>query len=181
MTTADATYILAILKVAYPGSFSKLTAEDAKATVELWAAMFADEPRDVVAAAVKAIMLEQPEREFAPPIGMVKHRILKFSEPEQLTAQEAWQLVSRATAHCDLQHPSREFEKLPPAVQRAVGSANQLRDWGLVDEDTFQTVIGSNFRRIWETQQKREEAQRALPSELSEFISGLADRLALPE
>ena len=67
------------------------------------------------------------------------------------------------------------------AVQRAVGSANQLRDWGLVDEDTFQTVIGSNFRRIWETQQKREEAQRALPSELREFISGLADRLALPE
>lgn len=40
----------------------------------LWAGMF-DEPREVVEAAVKMIILDEPEREFAPTIGAVKAKI----------------------------------------------------------------------------------------------------------
>ena len=64
-------------------------------------------------------------------------------------------------------------------VQRAVGSPRQLRDWGLVEEGAFQTVVASNFRRTWETQQKRDAAKAALPAELRELVTGLADKLAL--
>lgn len=181
MTVADASYILAVIRAAYPGSYSKLSEADAKATAELWAAMFADESREVVAAAVKAIMLEQPEREFAPTIGMVKKRIVQFGEPERLTAQDAWQIVTHACKHCSLQNPKPMFDKLPPEVQRAVGSPNQLRDWGMIDEETFQTVVASNFRRIWEIQQRREEADKMLPSALRDYISGLADKMQLHE
>lgn len=178
MTTADATYILAVLKVAYPGSFSKLTDTDANATVEVWAKMFADEPVDLVTAAVKAIITEQTG-EFAPTIGAVKQKIRELTTPEAMTAQEAWVLVARAAANCDLLNPEPEFQKLPPDVQRAVGSPRQLRDWGLVEEGAFQTVVASNFRRTWEAQQKRDAAKAALPAELRELVTGLADKLAL--
>lgn len=180
MTTEDTTMILAVLKTAYPSSFARLSGQEARATVALWAEMFADEPGELVAAAVKAIIIENSGN-FAPSIGEIKRRVQEMMQPEGMTAQEAWQMVSRAASQCSLQDPEPEFRKLPPAVQRAVGSARQLRDWGLVDEEAFQTVIASNFRRIWETQQKREKAKAMLPAELREFISGIADRLALPE
>ena len=181
MTKDDAALVLAVLKTAYPGSYHGMSVQEAKATVALWAGMF-DEPREVVEAAVKAIILEQPDREFAPTIGQVKARIYKLMHPNELTAQEAWVLVSRAVTRCDLQHPSKTFETLPPAVQRAVGSPNQLREWGMVSEDVFGSVVASNFRKIWEKQQTREREQAALPAELRQMISNIAQGVAmLPE
>ena len=181
MTKDDAALVLAVLKTAYPGSYHGMSVQEAKATVALWAGMF-DEPREVVEAAVKALILEQPDREFAPTIGQVKARIYKLMNPDELTAQEAWVLVSRAVTRCDMQNPSKEYGKLPPAVQRAVGSANQLREWGMVDEDIFGSVIASNFRKIWDKQQTREREQAALPAELKRMISDIAQGMAmLPE
>lgn len=179
MTTEDAAFVLAVMKTAWPASYRGLTAKEANATVALWAEMFADEPRELVAAAVKAIILEESDREFAPTIGAVKQRVIKLREPEEMTAQEAWQCVTKAVTHCSLQDPSREFNKLPEAVQRAVGSPNQLRDWGLVDETVFHTVVASNFRKIWETSQKREQARKALPSELRQYIGSMARNMAM--
>lgn len=181
MTKDDAALVLAVLKTAYPGSYRGMSAQDAKATVTLWAGMF-DEPREVVEAAIKTIILDEPEREFAPTIGAVKAKIYKITHPDEMTAQEAWVLVSRAVSRCDLQNPSKEFERLPPAVQRAVGSANQLREWGMVDEDIFGSVIASNFRKIWDKQQVREREQAALPAELRQMISDIAQGMTmLPE
>lgn len=180
MTNEEAALVLAVLKTAYPGSYRDMTAKDGKATVALWASMF-DEPREVVELAVKAIILE-PERKFAPTIGEVKAKIYSLQHRDDMTAQEAWVLVSRAVSRCDMQNPSKEFEKLPPAVQRAVGSANQLREWGMVDEDIFGSVIASNFRKIWDKQQVREREQAALPVELRQMISDIAQGMAmLPE
>lgn len=178
MTAEDAAMILTLLKTAYPSSYSRLTAQDARETVGVWAYMFSDEPGELVAAAVKAIIAEQTG-EFAPSIGAVKQKIRELTTPEAMTAQEAWILVSRAAANCDLLDPEPEFRKLPADVQRAVGSPRQLRDWGLVEEGAFQTVVASNFRRTWEAQQKRDAAKAALPAELRELVAGLADRLAL--
>lgn len=181
MTKDGAALVLAVLKTAYPGSYRGMSVQEAKATVTLWAGMF-DEPREVVEAAVKMIILDEPEREFAPTIGAVKAKIYKITHPDEMTAQEAWVLVSRAVSRCDMQNPSKEFEKLPPAVQRAVGSANQLREWGMVDEDIFGSVIASNFRKIWDKQQTREREQAAIPVELRQMISDIAQGMAmLPE
>lgn len=182
MNSGEAAYLLAIMKSNWPGSYAKMTPADAKAAVVLWADLFADDPAELVQAAVKTIMLSEPEREFAPTIGQVKARIYKLMNPDELTAQEAWVLVSRAVTRCDMQNPSKEYGKLPPAVQRAVGSANQLREWGMVDEDIFGSVIASNFRKIWDKQQTREREQAALPAELRQMISNIAQGMAmLPE
>lgn len=179
MNREEAAYALAIMKINWPGSYSHMSNADAQATVALWADMFSDEPAELVQAAIKAIMLEQPEREFAPPIGAVKARAYRLMHPDELTAQEAWVLVSKAVSGCDMQNPSKEFGKLPPAVQRAVGSPSQLREWGMVSEDIFGSVIASNFRKAWETQQRREREQALLPNEMRQMISGLAQSMAM--
>lgn len=179
MNREEAAYALAIMKINWPGSYSHMSNADAQATVALWADLFSDEPAELVQAAIKAIMLEQPEREFAPPIGAVKARAYRLMHPDELTAQEAWVLVSKAVSGCDMQNPSKEFGKLPPAVQRAVGSPSQLREWGMVSEDIFGSVIASNFRKAWETQQRREREQALLPNEMRQMISGLAQSMAM--
>ena len=182
MNSGEAAYLLAIMKSNWPGSYSKMTPADAKATCVLWADLFADDPAELVQAAVKMIMLSEPEREFAPNVAMVKEKMRQIKNPGELSAQEAWQLVSKAVTSCDLMNPSKEFEKLPPLVQKAVGSANQLREWGMVTPDAFQTVVASNFRRSWDKAQRREQEQAALPESMRQYISGLAKSMAmLPE
>lgn len=181
MNSGEAAYLLAIMKSNWPGSYAKMTPADAKAAVVLWADLFADDPAELVQAAVKTIMLSEPEREFAPNVAAIKAKMYELTHPEQLGAQEAWQLVSKAVSGCDMQHPSKEFEKLPEMVQRAVGSANQLREWGMVDSGTFQTVVASNFRRVWEKENARAREQAALPADLRQMITGMARNMMLAE
>ena len=54
-----------------------------------------------------------------------------------------------------------EFAKLPPDVQRAVGSPNMLRTWAVVNYEELQTVIASNFKRDYRAiaTQKKDFAQ----------------------
>ena len=52
----------------------------------------------------------------------------------------------------------------------------------MVDEDIFGSVIASNFRKIWDKQQVREREQAALPAELRQMISDIAQGMTmLPE
>ena len=74
-----------------------------------------------------------------------------------------------------------EFEKLPETVQRAVGKAEQLRDWAEIDTDTLNTVVASNFQRSYRIMQQRAKDDAMLPPGVKTMIGALADRMALPE
>lgn len=73
----------------------------------------------------------------------------------ELNEHEAWSLVSKAIRNGNY-GAEEEFNKLPPIVQKAVGSPNNISNWALLPCNDVQTVIASNFMR-----QYRAELERA--------------------
>jgi hypothetical protein len=89
-----------------------------------------------------------------------------------MTEQEAWGYVAKALSRSGY-YAQEEFEKLPEQIQRVVGSANQLRDWAMVDNDTLQTVVASNFQRSFRARAKNDKEYLAIPSGIRQTIEQL--------
>lgn len=85
MTKAETAKVLAILKAAYPNTFKNLSAEDASATVNVWAAQFANMPVSVVMIAVNKLISTNV---FPPTITEVKERIRSLY-------WEAWEMLDQ--------------------------------------------------------------------------------------
>lgn len=74
----------------------------------------------------------------------------ELSNKEELTADEAWELVEKAIWNSPNHHAAAEFNKLPPLVRKAVGRPEQLRDWNLVfRRGTLRNEVESNFREAF--------------------------------
>lgn len=174
--------IMTILKAAYPAFYRGMTRKDADVAVALWAEMFRDEPAEVVALAVKSFIATD-SKGFPPNIGTIRAAVVKLREPEEMTPQEAWTYVDIATRR-SIHHSQEEFNKLPPVVQRVVGNPLQLKEWAMMDSDTVQSVVASNFQKSFKARAAREREFQALPADIREVSAQLASGMrfeALPD
>lgn len=178
MTKKDVAGLLALLQTEYPQSFGRLNSQQMQAKANLWSEMLADCDGRIVMAAVKSLLSEA--REFAPTIGEVQTRAREITAAQDMTETEAWSLVSRACAN-GLYGYQEEYAKLPAEVQRAVGTPEQLREWAMIDSDTLQTVVASNFMRSYKVAKKRESFMQSLPAEVRQMLTDAAGKLALPK
>ena len=179
MTKADTVRIMAILRTAYPGYYKGQSREDATAAVNLWADLFADDPPDVVLAAIKA-HIATDTRGFPPVIGQIKAEITKLTQPPQMTEAEAWGVVYGAICNSGY-HAQKEYDALPPLLQRLVGSPAQLHDWALMDSDEVQSVVASNFMRSYRKRAEDWQDYQALPGAIRQRLDKLADGMRFPE
>lgn len=177
MNKRDANRIIGILQANYPDTTKDMTDEAYMVKVNLWADAFKDEPYELVAAAVKAYIANSTER-FAPNIGQIKEQIRRLTHPDELTEGEAWALVQKAMRNATY-NAAEEFLKLPPLLQKVVGSPSNLRDWGCADSDTAVSVIASNFQRGYRTVQAREAAMEKTPLEIRQAFARLT--VPMPE
>lgn len=177
MNKVETAEILSVLKAAYPQFYSNIGSAEANKIVNLWAEMFEDESLRDVALAVKS-MLASRTNTFPPNIGEVKAQLVKMRTPNEMTAQEAWNLVAKAIRN-GVYGSQEEFQKLPKNVQRLVGSPQQIREWALMEADTVSSVIASNFQRSYNVRQQSDKEYAALPSSVKQMVTGLADCLAM--
>ena len=169
--------ILTLLQVEYPNSFSNMDERMMAAKEELWRKEFANDDLSLVYAAVRLYM-KGPER-FAPSIGQIRQKMQTLIQPTLLTEQDAWNLVFRACQN-GIYGYKQEFAKLPPEVQRAVGTPEQIREWAKMPADTVQSVVASNFMRVFSARQKRDQEIAMLPDSIREKISDASDNFKLP-
>lgn len=182
MTKKETAQIIGIMQTIYPDSFKNLSSDALQALVLVWATVFADDPANAVQAATMAHISSSTDR-FMPPPAVIKQRLVDIKIGDELTPAEAWQLAYHA-AQRGLHNSKEEFDKLPPIVQRLVGSPNQLREWAMMDAETVQSVIGSNFQRSYTARAKTEREYMALPSGVKDTLSAIAGKFsfdALPE
>ena len=175
MTEAETAKIILMLREYYPRDIESTTI---RAKVKAWHIVLQDYSFEVAQAAVVSFVAND-RKGFMPTPGQLREQIQTLTAKNELTAQEAWKLVSRAVAKADLMDPSEQFLQLPAEVQQAVGSANMLREWGLVEQSTFNTVIYSNFLRTFEICRRRRKAWEAIPQSIQVAIKGVSDKLAL--
>lgn len=179
MTRQETGIIMDILATAYPRFYAGPDAPDPEKAVALWAEMFAEDDVAIVAAAVKALIATD-ERGFPPHIGAVKAKMRQIAAPAGMTSGEAWNLVAKAIRN-SAYDSQKEFDRLPENIQRLVGSPSQLRDWAMMDSDTVQSVVASNFQRSFAAREKSDADYRALPGDVKALISGMAERMMLSD
>jgi len=87
---------------------------------------------------------------------------------------EAWDMVRRAISYY---HANEAFRNLPPILQKIVGSPNQLREWALMDVETVNSVIQSNFMRSYRAMAAREREYAMLPESTRQLIQSIAVKM----
>lgn len=172
LTYKETLQIMAILKTAYPSYYKG--GSNPEQAAALWTELFADDDALVVATAVKTFIAND-EKGFPPAIGQIKKLVIDLTTEKEMTELEAWGLVSRALRN-SAYNSREEFQKLPPVVQRIVGSPETLRDWAQADTNELQTVIASNFQRTYRAMAKSEREFLALPQSTNDILSKLAGK-----
>ena len=171
MDRTQTALILSVLKAAYPHAFKDMTKHDGEAMLNLWAAMFTEESYEEVNAAVGALISTRTVG-FSPTIGEVKEQIRKLHHHADIDENAAWVLVSRACRNGSY-HSVEEFNKLPPEVQRTVGSPEQLKQWAAMDADTVESVVASNFKRAFRVQAERAAEVSKLPPQIRQMLGSI--------
>lgn len=196
MTIDEMAEVMDVLEIAYPAFYAKQD-EDAKfKAAELWAVMFADEPWEMVAMAVKAFIASDTKG-FPPNIGQIKGIIGKMTMPKtlEMTELEAWTLVRKAIKGASMADWSRrmlpdmtmgppsavvQFEQLPPLLRQLVGDPRQLALWEELPDNEINTIIQSNFMRSWRSRVSHEKEMLALPADIRTNMQTLAACMSVP-
>ena len=155
MTVQETAKVFKVLQGAYPNW------KPSKDTLAAWAALFTDEPLEMVVAGVKAF-IACDTKGFAPSIGQIKDIIHK--PICEMTESEAWALVRKAISN-GIYGYEEEFKALPVVVQKAVGSPMQIHHWAMLTEG-IDTVVVSHFTRNYRLQIERQKARSIIPLEV---------------
>lgn len=178
MTMQETLQTMSVLRAAYPHFYAKMSTEDANAAVKLWSTILKDYPYNVVNAAIVALISTRTST-FPPVPGEVVNQIHKLTDPKKMDGGEAWCLVKTALRN-SLYGFHEEFTKLPPSVQRAIRSENQLREWAMMEASEIDTVVASNFQKAYRITEARDEEWQRLPSSVRSFVAGMLEGGALP-
>lgn len=177
MTFDETLKIFSVMKANYPNFYKNITKVDAEAQVNLWSEMFADTPYELVGAAVKSYIATDVNG-YPPNVGIIKQHIKSLTQTEELSEQEAINLIMKALQNSNY-HADDEFNKLPSVLQRLVGSPNMLREWAMMDTDTVNSVVSSNLMRSFKSISERDRQQQALPSGTKNAIAQLVDAFSM--
>lgn len=171
MTRDETKKIIMVISASYPN----FKPQDIRMTVDTWQMMLDEYSYTQVSMAVKAYIASDTSG-FAPSIGQVIGLMNKIEKPEELNEMEAWALVSRAIRN-GYYGAEKEFEKLPPLVQKAVGTPGQLRNWSQTDTESIENVVQSNFMRTYRTVVKSSQEIARMPESIRNLIEQTGQKM----
>lgn len=168
MNLNETLQVLAIIKVAYPNSFTKLTKQDIEALTKLWERQFKDYDANLVVSAVDTI-ISTDISDFMPSIARIKQVCNNLSNPNQMSEIDVWNCVEKATRN-SIYHAKEEYDKLPPIAQKIVGSADRLCDWAKMSSDEVQTFVYNNFSKAFKVESEKQREQELIPIAVKERL-----------
>lgn len=174
MTKQDTYQLLATLQAFYPDSFRGMTDAAAQMKLTLWQEQFADEPGAVVIAAAKAYA-STDTKGFMPTPGQIKEQIRLIQKENELSEQEAWDLVMKALRNSSY-GAVEEFAKLPEPVRHAVGSHNMLRQWVNYAAGELQ-FVASEFKKAYRQIIEKKNNLDKIPVAVKQLAAGEEKKL----
>lgn len=167
MTRDETIKLLMVIQSAYPN----FKPPDKTVAVDTWYTMLKDMDYNVVQMGLRAYITSDTSG-FAPSIGQLINTIYLTQNPQELNEMEAWALVSKALRN-GYYGAVEEFDNLPPLVQKAVGTPDNLRNWSQANTESVENVIQSNFMRSYRTVVKREEEIKKMPVDVQALIENV--------
>ena len=156
MTEKEVRQLLAMTQAVYPN----YNPPSREAAVNAWLMCLSEYDNNVVMAAFKAYMTTNTSG-FAPAPGQLIEILQTLTQPSELNELEAWSIVRKALRNCGY-NAEQEFAKLPPIVQKAVGTPQQLKIWAC-DSEFNENVVSSNFIKTYRTEVKRATELNKMP------------------
>lgn len=165
--------LIRIMVATYPN----FKPNDLGETVDIWTAMLSDYDATQVEAGLKAYIVSDTTG-FAPSVGQIIGKIKTASEHPMntMTPLEGWSLVYKAICNSNY-HADEEFAKLPEICQKAVGSADNLREMAQMPIDTVNSVEQSHFIRAFQNLQNRQEEYEKIPMQVREVIGVASQKM----
>ena len=164
MTRDETVKIIRIMCDCYPNYKPSNLSE----TVDVWNMMLEEYSYSQISTALKTYVHSDTSG-FAPSIGQLINKLHEVQSPQELNEMEAWLLVSKALRN-GTYGAVKEFNKLPPLVQKAVGSPDNLRNWAQTDSESIENVVQSNFMRTYRTVVNRAKEYQKMPKDIQALI-----------
>ena len=158
MTNEETNKILSVILEAYP-SFRK--DRNPIKTSQLWQRFFENVTYEQAAQALK-IYIATDTKGFPPTQGALLEIISAQMQQDEMTEMEAWNLTCNAISRSTY-YSCEEFNKLPPVIQKVVGSPDNLHNWATLDEWSVQNNVAPWFRRAYNSQMEKERRKKLLP------------------
>lgn len=176
MSKKEVMQLIFIIKAAYPKYYAKVTQEEIANMHTVWSMVMSDYDYKTACAGVQSYISTETEG-FPPSPGQIIDHIHKLTaKPEnKLSESEAWGMVYKALCN-GIYGAEEEFNKLPPVVQRAVGSPDVLRAWA-IEENV--NVTQSNFQRSYRTVSEQAKEEAKLPQSVTALIGKMTERMAI--
>ena len=150
--------------------------------LKTWSVTFKDDDPSQVMQAVINTINTMP---YKPTIADIRKRMAQAKMGGQMTELEAFQKINTAVEKAYGENDAlKQFQALPPILQKLVGTPTQLRDWRTVETAQFQTVIASMIRSSYRELAQREADYYALPTQVQKneaWRIAAPDTTALPE
>ena len=163
MTEKEVRQLLAMTQAVYPN----YNPPSREAAVNAWLMCLSEYNNNVVMAAFKAYMTTNTSG-FAPAPGQLIEILQTLTQPSELNELEAWSLVRKALSDSSYNSVER-FQELPPIVQKAVGTPQQLKIWAC-DSEFNENVVSSNFIKTYKTEVKRATELNKMPNDVRKLI-----------
>ena len=167
MTREETVKIIRIMCDCYPNYKPSNLSE----TVDVWNMMLEEYSYSQISTALKTYVHSDTSG-FAPSIGQLINKLHEVQSPQELNEMEAWSLVSKALRN-GYYGAVEEFNKLPPLVQKAVGSPDNLRNWSQTDSGSIENVVQSNFMRSYRLVVNRENEIKKMPADVRTLIENV--------
>ena len=132
----------------------------------VWYNMLNDLTYKELSEAIKAYMQTEV---FPPTIAGIRAKVREI-EPEEENFNEAWGLVRKALSRSGY-YWQEEYEKLPEKVQKAVGRAENLKEWSQMEADVVDGVIYSQFIKSYNATMKRSGFVGRLSEDIAERLA----------
>lgn len=164
MTRDETVKIIRIMCDCYPNYKPSNLSE----TVDVWNMMLEEYSYSQISMALKAYVHSDTSG-FAPSIGQLINKLHEVQSPQELNEMEAWLLVGKALRN-GTYGAVEEFNKLPPLVQKAVGSPDNLRNWAQTDSESIENVVQSNFMRTYRIVINRAKEYQKMSKDIQALI-----------
>ena len=164
MTKNEVIKLLMTIQTFYPN----YQVENKEFTINAWYSIIGDCDYKPMEKALRAYITTDTSG-FAPSIGQLINKLHEVQSPQELNEMEAWLLVGKALRN-GTYGAVEEFNKLPPLVQKAAGSPDNLRNWAQTDSESIENVVQSNFMRTYRTVVNRAKEYRKMPKDIQALI-----------
>ena len=171
MTFEETCKIIASIMAIYPMHFKNYNKTLNDSIKKTWFNIFEDKPYQLIDSALNSFIATDTKG-FPPTPGNINQMLLDMQEAantnDQISESDAWAMVDKAIRDSTY-HSKERFAALPPLVQQAVGSPENLKSMAMSDGFN-QSVESSNFKRIYRTVVEREKNRVKIPNKVLNAI-----------